>query len=160
MLVLDLWSINVYRVRTDFWIQTFFTSFSKTIYLFFQTQVYQIGDQYRPLKKQSKAFFMIHCKHTRPRLNKIWLKQKKIIYKAITALKKKNKTFYHFSRLYLSGQISRLFQNFPRIQNFVWTLPVLSDKKETKNCMFFFSYSFQVWHHELFLLWSLMPQQQ
>ena len=71
MLVLDLWSINLYRVRTDFWIQTFTTSFSKTIYLFFQTQDYQKGDQYRPLKKQSKAFFMIHCKHTRPSLNKI-----------------------------------------------------------------------------------------
>lgn len=110
MLVLDLWSLNLYRVCTDFWIQTFSTSFSKKIYLFFQ--VYQIGDQYRPLKKQSKAFFMIHCKHMRPSLNKIWTKQKKFIYKAITALKKKNKTFNHFSRLYLSGQISRLFQNF------------------------------------------------
>ena len=32
MLVLDLWSINLYRVHTDFWIQTFTTSFSKTIY--------------------------------------------------------------------------------------------------------------------------------
>ena len=110
MLVLDLWSINLYRVCTDFWIQTFSTSFSKTTYLFFQ--VYQIGDQYRPLKKQSKAFFMIHCKHTRPSLNKIWTKQKKFIYKAITALKKKTRLLTIFLDFISLGKISRLFQNF------------------------------------------------
>ena len=136
MLVLDLWSLNLYRVCTDFWIQTFSTSFSKTIYLFFQ--VYQIGDEYRPLKKQSKAFFMIHCKHTRPSLNKIWTKQKKFIYKAITALKKKTRLLTIFLDFISLGKFQDFFKTFSRIQNSVWTLPVPSEKKETKKlCSFF-----------------------
>lgn len=140
----NLWSINLYRVRTDFWIQTFTTSFSKTIYFFFQTQVYQKGDQYRPLKKQSKAFFMIHCKHTRPSLNKIWTKQKKFIYKAIRALKKKKRLLTIFLDFISLGKFQDFFKTFSRIQNSVWTLPVPSEKKETKKLYVRFSYFFQV----------------
>ena len=138
MLVLDLWSLNLYRVCTDFWIQTFSTSFSKTIYLFFQ--VYQIGDQYRPLKKQSKAFFMIHCKHTRPRLNKISTKQKKIIHNAIKCCSLgKNQDFLPFfqslSLLANFKTFSKLFQEFKTPYE-----PCLYQvrKRKQKNCMFVF----------------------
>ena len=59
-----------------------------------------------------------------PKLNKIWLKQTKKTSGALVAFKKKKlKTLYHFSRLYLyftdffriwkiAGQISRLFKEF------------------------------------------------
>ena len=137
MLVLELWSINLYRVRTDLWIQH---SRLKKIDLFFQTQVYQIGDQQRPLKKQSKAFFMIHCKHTRPRLNKISTKQKKIIHNAIKCCSLgKNQDFLPFfqslSLLANFKTFSKLFQEFKTPYE-----PCLYQvrKRKQKNCMFVF----------------------
>lgn len=126
--------------------KTFSIPFSKTIYLFFQNQVYQIGDQYKPLKKQSKAFLMIHCKHTRPRLNKIWTKQKKFIYKATKccSFEKQPRLFSIFLDFISLGKFQDFFKTFSRIQNSVWTLPVLSEKKETKKLYVHFSYFFQV----------------
>ena len=101
-------SISFSRVCRDFWIQNsnFFHTSSKTAISFFQTQVYQRGEQYRSFKKQEQSFTNNTLQYRQD-----WVRfdqqEKKFTCKALDVAFKKLVTI--FFRLYL------YFPDFPSI---------------------------------------------
>ena len=102
-------SISFSRVCRDFWIQNsrFFPHFFKNCNFFFQTQVYQRGEQYRSFKKQEQSF----TNNTLQMYRWDWIKfdqqEKNFTCKALDVAFKKLLTI--FFRLYL------YFPDFPSI---------------------------------------------
>ena len=113
-------SISFSRVYRDFWIQNsrFFPHFFKNCNFFFQTQVYQRGEQYRSFKKQEQSF----TNNTLQMYRRDWInfdqQEKKFTCKALDVAFKKLLTIFFsdfisiFQTFHLfDGQTPRFLKN-------------------------------------------------
>ena len=113
-------SISFCRVCRDFWIQNsrFFPHFFKNCNFFFQTQVYQRGEQYRSFKKQEQSF----TNNTLQMYRQDWMnfdqhEEKNFTCKALDVAFKKLLTIFSdfisiFQTFHLfDGQIPRFLKN-------------------------------------------------
>ena len=113
-------SISFCRVCRDFWIQNsrFFPHFFKNCNFFFQTQVYQRGEQYRSFKKQEQSF----TNNTLQMYRRDWMNfdqnvEKNFTCKALDVAFKKLLTIFSdfisiFQTFHLfDGQIPRFLKN-------------------------------------------------